>query len=202
MGGVATVIVDGPLPTVYQQHLRDVFVHVISLGGRVDLRPVATLGDIEGVGALPDRWSQSDRLEGVRHYQLAAVAATQIDVFADDNDVYVVELLEGGRSLATVRVPRSFGGGLRWRALEFPLEAAGRPIDEIEVSAEAAMGRTRCGGSCWPVNGIWDAINAVLDERITNAAVDPTTATVRRPIGACRRPDRRRARSSPRPGRS
>jgi len=140
LGGVATVIVDGPLPTVYQQHLRDVSVHVISLGGRVDLRPVATLGDTEGVGALPDEWNQSDRLEAARRYRLAAVAATQIDVLADDNDVYVVELLEGGRSLAKVRVPRSFGGGLRWRALELPPEAAGRPIDEIEVSAEGGDG--------------------------------------------------------------
>jgi hypothetical protein len=137
--GFSTVLVDGPLPLIVEDRLRSLGERIVRIDGAgqdrgVDRHILAAFGATTGVGALPDRWTAGDRLDGVRGYDTdTLVAARQVDVLADGNDRYLLELFRDGRSVAQVVVPAVDWGGLRWRALLLPDGA--REVDRVEVRA-------------------------------------------------------------------
>jgi hypothetical protein len=131
--GFATVMVGGPIAIVQQQQLHAVSLKVIFLNGRSDRQALATYGSPSGVGDFPDKWRPEDRLTETRTYETGAVRAKQVDVLADDNDTYVIDIVADDGAKASLLIPAVWGGGLRWRALDLPPAMAGRPIQRIEI---------------------------------------------------------------------
>jgi hypothetical protein len=131
--GFATVIVGGPIAIVQQERLRAVPLKVIFLNGRGDRQALATFGSLSGVGDFPDKWRPEDLLTTTRKYVIGAVRAKQIDVLADDNDTYLIDVFAHDGAKASLLVPAVWGGGLRWRALDVPPTMAMRPIERIEI---------------------------------------------------------------------
>jgi hypothetical protein len=131
--GFATAIVGGPIAIVQQERLRAVPLKVIFLNGRGDRQALATFGSLNGVGDFPDKWRPEDLLTATRTYVTGAVRAKQIDVLADDNDTYLIEVFADDGTKVSLLVPAAWGGGLRWRSLDLPATMAMRPIERIEI---------------------------------------------------------------------
>jgi hypothetical protein len=131
--GFATVIVGGPIAIVQQEQLRAASLKVIFLNRRGDRRALATYGSLNGVGDFPDKWRPEDLLTATRTYDTRRVRAKQIDVLADDNDTYFVDVFADDGTKASLLVPAVWGGGLRWRSLDLPPAMAGRPIERVEI---------------------------------------------------------------------
>ena len=151
--GFATVIVGGPISIVQQQQLHAVSLEVIFLNGRSDRHAIATFGSPIGVGDFPDQWRPEDRLTGTRTYETGAVRAKQIDVLADDNDTYVIDIFANDGAKSSLLIPAAWGGGLRWRALDLPPDISDRPIQRIEIRPGQGDGSLPLGRSFSEVRG-------------------------------------------------
>ena len=59
--------------------------------------------------------------------------AKQIDVLADDNDTYFIEVFADDGAKTSLTVPAVWGGGLRWRSVDLPPTMTMRPIERVEI---------------------------------------------------------------------
>lgn len=132
--GYGSAVLDRVVPFVYRRNLAVLPVALVELAGSGATRAAATFGEPKGVGDFPEKWTDADKLEGVRVYDVpGGVTAKQVDLLADDNDTYEIRLFSGGKSVAELRPDPVPGGGLRWRAAAVPAEAQGAKIDRVEV---------------------------------------------------------------------
>jgi hypothetical protein len=133
--GFRTVVVGGAIPIAYHERLRKLSTNIVYLGDQESRVALAIFG---GPLGTPDpQIHPSDRLEGIRRYDTTGgTVAKQIDLLADANDSYILEIFHGDRLIARFTVPKTVGEGLTWRAVELPpADVASQVIDRIEVRA-------------------------------------------------------------------